>query len=297
MNRFTNLTEEQIDALVQEEVRKQLSSKEDAEARRQAETALQEAKEVFETMKATIEAKDAKIREYEAVLANTDLDPTAAEVAANERVVELETSLNEWKHRAEIAEAALKTLELEETAAERMQSLDDAGLALNGEFAEAQYVKVRGMSDDEFASYKNELVAFKSQYSTATLEEVVEEETEAAELSSDDIKLIAQSLGCDPADAKCTALVQEVAQRMSEISKKKKLPPWMQKPAKEECTETTTEIPAAEAGKEVASVQPMSLGEALAKAIDQNIQAPASLKQEIAQEWEKLRAARAEAKK
>lgn len=294
MNRFTNLTDEQFDALVQAEVLKQLSSKEDAEARRQAETALQEAKEVFETMKATIEAKDAKIREYEAVLANTDLDPTAAEVAANERVVVLETSLNEWKHRAEIAEAALKTLELEETAAERMQDLEDAGLALNGEFAEAQYVKVRGMSDEEFASYKSELVAFKSQYSSAS-DEVVEEETEVAELSAEDIKLIAQSLGCDPADAKCTALVQEVAQKMDMMKKKKKkpFPPMMD--MEEKCTEGDS---TPESGKETASEKTsLSLGEALAKAIDQNIQAPASLKQEIAQEWEKLAAAKRDAKK
>lgn len=297
MNRFTNLTEEQIDALVQAEVQKQLSSKEDAEARRQAESALQEAKEVFETMKATIEAKDAKIREYEAVLANTDLDPTAAEVAANEKVVELETSLTEWKHRAEIAEAALKTLVLEETAAERMQDLEDAGLALGGDFAETQYVKVRGMSDEEFATYKGELEAFKSQYSSAS-EEVVDEETEEAQLSAEDINLIAQSLGCDPADAKCTALVREVAQKMDNLKKKKKLPPWMMKPEKESCTEGT-EAPVATAGTEVASFNDTSLsfGQALAKAVNQEIQAPVSLKQEIAQEWEKLAAAKREAKK
>jgi hypothetical protein len=247
-------------------------------------------------MKATIEAKHAKIREYEPVLANTDLDPTAAEVAANERVVELETSLNEWKHRAEIAEAALKTLELEETAAERMQDLEDAGLALSGDFAETQYVKVRGMSDEEFATYKGELVAFKSQYSSAS-EEVVEEETEEAQLSAEDISLIAQSLGCDPADAKCTALVREVAQKMDNMKKKKKkLPPWMMT-EKEECTATDT-APAEQAGKEVASTDSsLSFGQALAKAVNQEIQAPASLKQEIAQEWEKLHAAKREAKK
>lgn len=294
MNQFTSLTDEQFDALVQTEVEKQLSSREEAEARRQAESALQEAKSVFETMKATLEAKDAKLSEYEGILANLDLDPTAAEVAANERVVELETSLNEWKHRAEIAEAALKTLELEEVAADRMQDLEDAGLALNGEFAETQYVKVRGMSDEEFATYKSELVAFKSLYSPASEEVEEVDETEAATLSSDEIKMIAQSLGCDPADAKCVSLVQEVAQKMSEFSKKKKkLPPWLM-PKKEECA-APTETPAPEAGKEVASA--LSLGEALAKAIDQDIQVSVSLKQEIAQEWEKLDAAKREAKK
>lgn len=282
MNKFADMTQETFDAVVRSEVEKQLSSREEAEARRDAEEAIREARETFEALKASIEAKDAKIKEYEDSLANLDLDPTAAEVAANDKIVELEAAVEDWKHRASVAEAALETLSREEIAAGRMSELDEAGVALEEEAAEAQYAKIRGMSDEDFASYKSELVALRAKYAPASDE--AGEEEEGTELANEEIIMIAQSLGCDPSDAKCISLVREVAQKMSEVSKgrkMKKLPPWLMK--KEEKSEETpvVETPA----KETASVK-LTLGEAITKSMDQEIQAPMGLKEEIAQAWE-----------
>lgn len=294
MTKFENMTPETFDAAVRAEVEKQLSSREEAEARREAEEAIREARETFDTLKASIEAKDAKIKEYEDSLANLDLDPTAAEVAANDKIVELEAAVETWKHRAEVAEAALETLSREEIAAGRMSELDEAGVALEEEAAEAQYAKIRGMSDEDFASYKSELVALRAKYAPASDE--AGEEEEGAELAAEEISMIAQSLGCDPSDEKCISLVREVAVKMSEVSKSRKmknLPPWLMK-KKEEKSE---EVPVVEKPvKETASVK-LSLGDAITKSMDQEIQAPASLKEELAQAWEGYHASKRGSKK
>jgi len=287
---FANMTEDQFNALVQAKVEEQLSSREEAEARQEAEAALAEARETFEALKASIEAKDAKIREYEEALSNLDVDPTAAEVAANEKIVELETELAEAKRRAEVAEAALDTLAKEETAATRMDELEEAGVALEDEAAEAQYAKVRDMSDDEFESYRNELVALKSKYAS-TSEEAGEDEVETAELSADEIKMIAQSLGCDPQDSQCISLVQEVAQKMSEVSRnrrQRKDADGAEASEEEKGNEDNENAADGQDNKETASAksQPLSIGEAITRSLDQNFQANASLKDELSQLWE-----------
>lgn len=290
MNQLANYTQEQFDARVQAEVEKrvqleiekQLSSREEAEARREAEAALKEAKETFVSMKAALEAKEAKIKEYEDALANLDLDPNAAEVAANEKIVELEATLEEWKHRATVAEAALTTLEREDTAAARMDQLTEAGVSLAAEAAELQYAKIRDMSDEEFEGYKTELVALKTMYAS---EEAETEDVETAELSAEEVKLIAQSLGCDPSDSKCISLVQEVAQKMSEVSKNRRKAPAGAGEADASNKDAKDDKSVAATNKEVAS-ETLSLGDAISKSIDQNIQAPSSLKSAISQEWE-----------
>ncbi len=282
---MTELNKDEFNAAVQAEVEKILSSREEATARTEAEAALTEAKETFETLKASLEAKDAKLKEYEEALANLDdSNATDAEVAANERIVELETELEKWKQTAEVAQAALDTLAREETAAGRMAELAEDGVSLDDEAAQAQYAKVRDMSDEDFASYKSELVALKSKYASSS-EEDGDDEIKVAELSAEEVNLIAQSLGCDPADSKCISLVNEVAQKVAEVSNSRKS---LEDATKEETSDKTEG--ASDEGtpkKETASVK-MSLGEAISKSMDQEIQANVSLKEEIAQEWEKL---------
>lgn len=281
MNKVLELTQEQIDALVQAKVAEALSSRDEEEARRQSEAALAEAKETFEQLRASIEEKSAKIAEYEAIFADLDTDPTAAEVAANEKIVELETAVEDWKRRAEVAEAALTTLALEEAAASRMAELEESGVALDDDAAETQYAKIRNMSDDEFAEYKDELVALRSKYASVS-EEADQSYVELSELSSEEVRMIAQSLGCDPSDSKCISLVQEVAQKMAEVSKNRRSTPATKaEDAAEE--EGADEEP----NKETASQKTLSYGEALSRAMDQKVQVPATMRDELTQEWVK----------
>lgn len=291
MTKFADLTQEQFDALVQTRVEEALSSRDEADARRKSEEALAEAKEVFEQLKAALEAKQNKIEEYEEALANLDTDPTAAEVAANDKIVALEADVEEWKRRAEVAEAALTTLALEEAAASRMAELEEAGVALDNEASQSQYAKVRDMSDDEFEAYKSELLALRSKYSSGS-EEPKDFHVELSELSADEIKMIAQSLGCDPSDSECISLVKEVAQKMAEVSKNRRN--TSSTPADEDDPKGEPE----KAGKETASKkESLSLSDAIARSLNQDIRAAASYKEEVEEEWTKWYASKRGEKK
>lgn len=285
MNKVLEMTPDEFNTAVQAKVDDVLSSREDAQARTAAEEALTEARATFEKLRAALEAKDAKIAEYEEALAKLDTTaPSEAEVAANERTVELEAQIEDLSRRAEVAEAALETLAREETAAGRMSDLEDAGVTLEGEEAERQYAKIRAFSDDEFEAYKRELVALKSKYASAS--EEVGEDSEV-ELGEVEIASIAESLGCDPKDDKCVSLVRDVATKMAEVSKNRRTAAT--KVAKEEVIEgtesATQKVEETPLKKEVAS-QKLSLGDAIVKSMDQEIQADPDLKAEIAQEWE-----------
>jgi hypothetical protein len=287
MNKVLEMTPEEFNTAVQAKVDEALSSKEEALARQEAEDALTEAKATFETLRAALEAKDAKIAEYEEALAKLDTDaPSEAEVAANERTVELEAQIAELSRRAEVAEAALETLAREETAAGRMSELEEAGVALEGDEAERQYAKIRAFDDDEFAAYRNELVALKSKYASSS--EEAGEDSEDIELAEAEIASIAESLGCDPQDDKCVSLVRDVAEKMAQVTRDRKAAPAAEEAGEEapeaEGTEVADEV-TEEPQKETASAK-MSLGEAVAKSMDQEIVANPTLKNELAQAWE-----------
>ncbi len=284
MNKVLEIDTEDFNAAVKAKVEEALSSREDDAARQEAEQALQEAKETFETLKAALEARDAKITEYEEALANLEnVDPTSAEVSANERIVELETALAEADKRANVAEAALDTIAREETAAGRMAELEESGVSLDEEAAQAQYAKVRDMSDEDFQSYRSELVALKAMYAVS---EETEQNIHVTDLTADEIGSIAQSLGCDPSDSQCITLVNEVAKKVSEVSQGRKVEDKEEKAEDGDKSNEEKAKETEEPKKETASTKKLSLGEAIAQAVDQTIQAPVALKEEIAQAWE-----------
>lgn len=284
MTKVIEMTPEEFNTAVQAKVDEALSSKEEAHARQEAEDALTEARDTFEKLRAALEVKDAKIAEYEEALAKLNTEaPSEAEVAANERTVELEAQNVELSRRVEVAEAALETLAREETAAGRMSDLEAAGIALEGDEAERQYAKVRNFDDESFALYVSELVALKNKYASSSEEEGEDSE---AELAEQEIAAIAESLGCDPQDEKCVSLVRDVASKMAQVTRDRRNP-VVEETAKEEVVEgsESTEEATAEPHKETASKK-LSLGDAITMSMDQEIQAPAGLKAELAQAWE-----------
>lgn len=291
MTKVIEMTPEEFNTAVQAKVDEALSSKEEAHARQEAEDALTEAKATFEKLRAALEAKDAKIAEYEEALAKLDTNaPSEAEVAANERTVELEATIETLSRRSEVAEAALETLAREETAAGRMSDLEDAGVALDGDEAERQYAKVRGFDDESFEAYKSELVALKNKYASSSEEEGEDSEVELAE---QEVAAIAESLGCDPKDEKCVSMVRDVANAMNQVTRDRRAPA-AEEAAEEKVVEGTesSEEAAAEPNKETASTKKLSLGDAITMSMDQEIQAPPGLKAELAQAWEERYAAK-----
>jgi hypothetical protein len=279
------MTREEFDKQVQAKVDEALSSREEAQARQDAEDALTEAKATFEKLRAALEVKDAKIAEYEEALAKLDTDaPSDAEVATNERLVELEAHIDDFKRRAEVAEAALETLAREETAAGRMSDLEDAGVALEGDEAERQYAKVRGFDTEAFEAYKSELVALKSKYTSSSEEDGEDSEVKLVDA---EISAIAESLGCDPQDAKCVSLVSDVAAKMAQVTRDRRTAPATDEVAGEEpeSNESAADKVEEELKKETAS-RKLSLGEAITKSMDQEIVANPDFRDELAQAWE-----------
>jgi len=291
-----SMSQEDFDAAVQARVEAALSSREDAEARAEAEEALREAKGTFETLKTSLEAKDAKIEEYEDALANLDVSaPTEAEVAANEKLVELEAALEEATNRALVAQAALDTIAREETAASRMAELDEAGVTLDEESAVAQYAKIRDMSDEEFQSYKSELSALKAKFDVAGSEESEEDKNlDLANLDENEVKEIAERLGCDAADSKCVELVQQVVAKVAEVSANRTTSSSEDTDASEEKTETEETASEETPQKEVAST--LTPGEAIAKALDQELRPNLTMKAELTQAWENIYAEKLDSK-
>lgn len=282
-----SMTEEEFDAAVQARVEAALSSREDATARAEAEEALKEAKETFQALKASLEAKDAKVAEYEEALANLDVStPTEAEVAANEKIVEFEAALQEANDRASVAQAALDTIAREETAASRMAELDEAGVTLDEESAEAQYAKTRDMSDEEFQSYKSELSALKAKFDVTDSEDSDENKVlDLGNLDENEVKEIAERLGCDTADSKCVELVQQVVAKVAEVSANRTTSSSEDADTSEEKTETEETASEETPKKEVASMSP---GEAIAKALDQELRPNLTMKAELTQAWENV---------
>ena len=75
------------------------------------------------------------------------------------------------------------------------------------------------MSDEEFQSYKSELSALKAKYDVAGSEESEEDKNlDLADLDENEVKEIAERLGCDTADSKCVELVQQVVAKVAEVS-------------------------------------------------------------------------------
>lgn len=152
------------------------SEKKESEMRKQTEAALQTSATTIEELTTALEAKNTEFTELTQQVssleeAQADLT-TQLEAAGNEKA-SVETKLEE-------AEQKLADIEEEKVAATRMTALTQAGVVRKD--ADSQTDKVKAMSDEEFASYKEELEAVKA----SILETMEKAEEEPKEDASDD---------------------------------------------------------------------------------------------------------------
>jgi DNA repair exonuclease SbcCD ATPase subunit len=103
-----------------------------------------------------------------------------------EALAEARKSLDEQKVRAEKAEEALSLIEQERRLHGRVLELEAAKVLKSGDKLEAQRNRVKVMSDEEFASYRDELVDLRSELEAALRESASNVET-VADLASDDV--------------------------------------------------------------------------------------------------------------
>jgi len=157
-------------------VAKIFSEKEEDEIRKQTEEALNTSAETIEELTDTLEAKNVEFEEIQSKL-------TEAEEKAKNLQTELEATKEELegaKNKLSESEATLEEMKKDKATELRMSELEKAGVVSD---KEAQAVKVRDMSDEDFASYKSELESLRAAILAAfeKSKEVEEEETAEAE--------------------------------------------------------------------------------------------------------------------
>ena len=182
---------EELKKNVEAAVAEIFSHKEDAEQRAETEKALQKSADTIAQLTEALEGKNAGDEEIATQI--NDLENKVKELTS-----ELEAAKEKAKESAEKlaeSEKVIEDMRKDKAAELRMAELAKEGVALSNK--DAQMAKVREMEDEEFASYKEELVSLRSavkaelakaapEVDTASEEEtqeeeVAEEEEEAAE--------------------------------------------------------------------------------------------------------------------
>ncbi len=131
------------------------SQKKEADIRKNTETELKKAATSISELASELENKNDEVADLKTKLSDeaTRVQDLTSELEAARK--ELETS-NEKIGEVEATIEGMKKDRAEET---RMSELEDAGVVNSNR--EAQSAKVREMTDDEFASYKGELVSIR----------------------------------------------------------------------------------------------------------------------------------------
>lgn len=153
------------------------SEKEEAEMRRKTEDALQKAAVTIEDLTNSLEEKTAEADEVESKFSeSTDKVSTIESEleAAKEEIENVKTQLSD-------KESEIEEMKKDRAADVRMDDLGEAGVVHKNEEAKTnQIAKVREMSDDEFAAYKDELISVRQAVmdELAAAEETSEEKSE-----------------------------------------------------------------------------------------------------------------------
>jgi len=141
------------------------SEKEEADMRTKTEEALRKAASSIEDLTTTLEEKSTEVEDLKVEVSEKEAsinDLNSKLEAAGEEIETLKKNLDE-------TETSLEEIKKDRAADVRMTELDESGVGAKDENArETQVNKVREMSDEEFASYKEELVSVRQ----AVLDEI-----------------------------------------------------------------------------------------------------------------------------
>jgi len=167
---------EELKKSVEAAVAEIFSQKEEAEQRAETEKALQKSADKITQLTEALEGKNAdseevanQVTELEAKIEELTSELEAAKTEAEESATKLAESEN-----------VIEEMKKDKAAELRMAELAEAGVALSDK--DAQTAKVREMEDEEFGSYKEELVSLRSAVKAELAKaEETEEETASEE--------------------------------------------------------------------------------------------------------------------
>lgn len=148
------------------------TKKEESEMIKATEEALTKSADTINGLSESLEAKDSELTDKKSEILGLNetvetLQSKIQELEDEKKTFETEKSEFETEKakivkRAEDAESKIQEMEKDKLSETRLSELKEAGVAAtNDEAVEDQTSKVREMSEEEFSSYKNELVAMR----------------------------------------------------------------------------------------------------------------------------------------
>ena len=185
---------EELKKNVEAAVAEIFSQKEEAEQRAETEKALQKSADTIAQLTEALEGKNAADQEIATQI--NDLEDKVKELTS-----ELEAAKKEAEESAEKlteSEKVIEDMRKDKAAELRMAELAEAGVSLSDK--DAQLAKVRDMEDEEFGSYRDELVSLRSAVE-AELAKAVPAEEEASEEETQEEEEVAEAEEEEAAEA------------------------------------------------------------------------------------------------
>jgi DNA repair exonuclease SbcCD ATPase subunit len=176
--------DETLKAQVAEVVKNLFNEKEEAKIRELTEAELQKAAASISELTTALEEKNTEMAEMEEKA--TEADATIQELTSKLEAAEKELETANTKLGE--TEQALEDMKKDRAAELRMAELEDAGVARSDK--DSQTAKVREMTDEDFASYKDELVSIReavvAELAASKAEADAKAEEEAAKKAADE---------------------------------------------------------------------------------------------------------------
>jgi chromosome segregation ATPase len=182
------------------------NEKEEADIRSRTEAELQRSAESISELTSALEDKNAEVAAVEEKISENET-----------RIQELESELEAAKTELETAstkltetEQALEDMKKDRAAEVRMTELEDAGVARSDR--DSQMSKVREMTEEEFASYKDELVSIRE----AVLSELEEARKQAEADAKAEEEAAKQAAEEDNSKKESEAATEEASEESNE---------------------------------------------------------------------------------
>ena len=162
------------------------NDKEEAEIRERTEAELQKAASSISDLTSALEDKNAEVAEYEEKISESTSRIQELESGLEAAKTELET-VNE---KLSISEQTLEDMKKDRAAELRIAELEEAGVVHSDR--DSQINKVREMAEEDFTSYKDELVSIREAV-VAELEKAREQVADATEETKTEETVVAET--------------------------------------------------------------------------------------------------------
>jgi hypothetical protein len=168
--------DEKVRKEIEDAVASIFSEKEEVDSRQRTEDALTASATTIEELTTTLETKNSEVDAMEVSVSETDEKISNLESELEAAKTEIETTNESLAEATKQVDDMIK----DKAADERMADLAGSGVARADK--DAQREKIRDMSEEDFASYKEELVSIRE----AVLEELKEVKQTASEEEADE---------------------------------------------------------------------------------------------------------------